>query len=92
MPTLRRGYLELMRHWEAYGESGTAMLETYRSFHSAATPATPLPSNTPGRAKLIAAGYTAIEDVQGATVGELVDKAQLSQREAAAVIAAYPDT
>lgn len=81
-----------MRYWEGFGETATAMLAVFRTFHANATPATPLPTTTPGYSKLIAAGYTAIEDIQGATEGELIDKARLSRREAAAVIAAYPDT
>lgn len=62
------------------------------ALHAAATPATPLPTTTPGYSKLVANRYTCIEDVTGASAAELVQEAGLSYREAAAVIAAYPLT
>ncbi len=50
-------------------------------------PGTALPLNFPARAELVAAGYSAIEDVFGADVDELLD-AGLTRSEATAAIAA----
>lgn len=51
------------------------------------TPATALPSDTPARAALVAAGYSAVEDIGDAVAAELVQRANLTTREAAAVVA-----
>lgn len=53
-------------------------------------PGTPLPANFPFRAALIAANYTALEDITGANADELVRAVGLSGRDAATVIAAAP--
>jgi hypothetical protein len=47
-----------------------------------ALPGTPLATETPSRARLVAAGYTTIEDLTGADVAELQRNAGLSHREA----------
>lgn len=51
-------------------------------------PGTALPSGFPSRAALVAAGYTTIEDVDGATQLELQLHVRLSSTAANAVIAA----
>lgn len=51
------------------------------------TSATALPSDAPSRAALVAAGYSAVEDIGDATAAELVQRASISTREAAAVVA-----
>jgi hypothetical protein len=53
-----------------------------------AEPGTPLPAEFPHRATLAAAGYTAMEDLDGADVDELVDLVGLRRAEATSVIAA----
>lgn len=53
-------------------------------------PGTPLPAGFPFRAALVAANYTALEDITGADVSELVRAVGLSQANAATVIAAAP--
>ena len=58
-------------------------------YHQDQQPHTLLPAGFPAKEKLEAAGYTAIEDLVGASVGELVDWALLSQREAEAALAAH---
>jgi len=50
---------------------------------------TTLPTTTPAYAALIAAGYLATEEVQGAPTSELI-KGGLTSSEAAAVVAAFP--
>lgn len=52
-----------------------------------AMPGTPLPDDFPSRQVLIAAGYTAAEDVDGITITELLDLG-LSLKEADAVLRA----
>jgi hypothetical protein len=48
---------------------------------------TPLPDSMPHRAEVLAAGYSAVEDLQDATEDELARRG-LSRRQARAVIAA----
>lgn len=52
-------------------------------------PNTPLPSNFPFLSTLAAVGYTAWEDLNGATTRELVRHTKLSQSDAAAVLSAF---
>ena len=47
-----------------------------------------LPSDFPSRAALVAGGYLAVEDLDGADCKELWDNAGLNERQARAVIAA----
>lgn len=51
-------------------------------------PATALPADFPHSAELAAAGYTAIEDIDGSTVAELRRFCSLTSREAEKVLAA----
>lgn len=67
---------------------GDVALERAWAGMQASAPNAALPDNFPARAKLAAAGYSAIEDVTGADVDELVTDAGLSRHEAAAVVAA----
>jgi hypothetical protein len=54
----------------------------------AAEPGTALAADFPHRAALIAAGYSALEDLDGATTKELKRFARLSSQEADTVLAA----
>lgn len=54
-----------------------------------AQPGTALPATFPHRSQLVAVGYSAVEDLDGATVDELTTNTDLNAREAAAVVAAY---
>ena len=49
---------------------------------------TALPSTFPHRARLVAAGYSTVEDLDGAEAPELVRQVRLSLREAQAVLLA----
>lgn len=52
-------------------------------------PGTSLPASFPGRESLVAAGYTTIEDVDGADVSELLSNVPgLGRRDAEAALAA----
>ena len=51
-------------------------------------PGDELPSDFPARDELAAAGYTTGADLDGADADELIDYARLTNRQAAAVIAA----
>lgn len=53
-----------------------------------AEPGTDLPADFPAKLELEAAGYTTVEDVDGADVEELEDYAALSSANANAVLAA----
>jgi hypothetical protein len=57
--------------------------------HQEQQPHTLLPDGFPAKAKLATAGYTAFEDLDGASTNELCDWASLSQSQAEAVLAAY---
>jgi hypothetical protein len=57
--------------------------------HQEQQPHTLLPAGFPAKAKLEAAGYTALEDLVGASADELIDWAALSQLEAQAALAAH---
>lgn len=48
---------------------------------------TSLAADFPARAKLVAAGYSTVEDLRGATADELRKRASLSRREAAVALA-----
>lgn len=63
-------------------------LESTWQYMQEAEPGTDLPSDFPGRAKLIASGYSAVEDIEGATIDELVTYAGLSYSAARAAVAA----
>ena len=67
------------------GEFGLTKIWQY---HQEQQPHTLLPVGFPAKQKLEVAGYTALEDLVGATCGELVEWAALSQREAQAALAA----
>lgn len=54
-----------------------------------ALPGTDLPADFPMRSALATAGYTAREDLDGATADELRQFTTLNQREAEAVVAAF---
>lgn len=58
-------------------------------YHQEQQPGTLLPAGFPAKTKLEAAGYTALEDLVGASACELVDWASLSQSEATAALAAH---
>lgn len=81
----RRYYL---LKWRAYAciEGEEALASVYQGKH-AAEPATPLPVDFPSRSKLVSANYTAVEDVDGASLQEL-QRHGLSLGEADAVIQA----
>lgn len=70
--SLDRGDEELAAVWRAKQEG---------------TSATTLPSDAPSRAALVAAGYGTVEDIGDATAAELVQRASITTREAAAVVA-----
>lgn len=57
--------------------------------HQEQQPHTLLPDDFPVKAKLVAAGYTALEDLEGASAEELRDWASLSHREAQAALKEY---
>ena len=71
---------------QADGEFGLAKIWQH---HQEQQPHTLLPVGFPAKTKLEAAGYTAVEDLVGASVDELVEWASLSQREAQAALAAH---
>lgn len=52
-------------------------------------PGTALPVTFPFRTRLVSAGYSAVEDLDGATADELQANTDLNARDAAAVVAAY---
>lgn len=83
--TPRRYWLLKSRACAARGEEGLAL--AFLSKHRDA-PGTALPDDFPSRPALVAAGYTVLEDLQGATVEELVEDAMLSRRDAELVLAA----
>lgn len=80
----RRYYLLKWRGLEDLCEHGLALVFKAKQTEIAGTA---LPSDFPGRAALIAAGYTAIEDVTGADEDELVD-AGLDEEAAAKAVEA----
>ena len=51
-------------------------------------PGTSLADDFPARSRLVAAGYSCVEDIYGADVNELRKRAGLTQREADAALAA----
>ncbi|MFO7179572.1 MAG: hypothetical protein DIU78_012820 [Pseudomonadota bacterium] len=82
----RRFYLSKRIAARLRGEHALALIWHY---HQDQQPHTDLPEGFPAKAKLEAAGYTALEDLEGASVGELEDWACLTQREAESALAAY---
>ena len=68
------------------GERGVS--SAWRALHDL-EPATALDEDFPARSKLVAAGYDAVEDLDGATEDELRDNVPtLTRREISAVLAA----
>lgn len=86
VPTLRRYYL--LKHISAHRVGNDALAAVWQAKQEAESGGPVLPDGFPGRALLVAAGYAAKEDLNGADVDELADYAQLSSRDAAAAIAA----
>ena len=84
--TARRFYLSKRIAARLIGE--LALSATWHH-HQDQQPHTLLPADFPAKAKLESAGYTAIEDLEGASVEELLDWASLSTHEAEAALAAY---
>lgn len=82
MTAIRRTYLLRRLRFSDQGERGLASAYLGKQL---AEPGTPLPEAFPAREKLTAAGYVAIEDVQGANEREL-ERAGLTPREALAVL------
>ena len=82
--TLRRYKLLKAQALERAGEPGLA--DAYRAAHARA-PGTPLPATFPHRDALAAAGYAALEDVDGAAPKELRERAGLDARAAKAAVA-----
>ncbi len=78
---------KLVKMQAAEDEDVPSLVSTWKSLHES-TLGTPLPADFPGRAQLIAAGYSATEDIVGATASELGRRAGLNRRTADAAIAA----
>lgn len=85
-PTLRRFYLK--KRMMARGNGEHALSGLWQGRQEAET-GTDLPSDFPSRAALIAAGYPAVQDLEGADASELREWARLSAPAANAVVAAY---
>jgi hypothetical protein len=85
-PTLRRIYL---RNRKLTADAGEFAISGVWQSRQQEQPGTALPADFPSRAALIAAGYTAIEDLQGACADELVDWACVDNQAAKAILAAY---
>lgn len=85
IPSPRRFYL--LKRLGAAQFSDQPLDGVWRSKQEA-LPGTALPSSFPFRSVLVAVGYSATEDLDGATVDELRMFTTLSQRDAEAVIAA----
>lgn len=83
---LRRWYLRMRREAEALDEAGIASALRYRQEQEPGTALPPLSASLVAR--LAAAGYTAREDLEGATADELADEAGLARSEARGVLAA----
>lgn len=83
--TLRRYYL--LKRLSAKTAEDHAISAVWQSKQEG-EPGVALPADFPARAKLVAAGYTTDADLDGSDAAELIDYAQLTQREADAVIAA----
>jgi hypothetical protein len=65
---------------------GSSLAEVWQAKQEA-EPGTSLAADFPYRSRLVAAGYSTVEDLDGATVDEL-KQAGFSEREASAVLAA----
>lgn len=83
----RRFYLA--KRIAARQQDGDFGLTKVWQHHQESLPGVPLPGGFPAKAKLEAAGYTALEDLEGASTEELRDWASLSRSEAAAALAAH---
>lgn len=84
--TARRFYLSKRITARLNGDTALSKIWHYHQEQQAHTD---LPADFPAKAKLEAAGYTALEDLVGASTAELLDWARLSQREAKAALAAH---
>jgi hypothetical protein len=85
VPSPRRYYL--LKRLEAARSEDRPLDGVWRSKQEA-QPGTALPTTFPFRSQLVAVGYTTAEDLDGATVDELVTYVSLPSRDAAAVVAA----
>jgi hypothetical protein len=85
-PTLRRIYLKNRKMTADAGELAISGVWQARQEEQ---PGTDLPANFPVRTELLAAGYIAIEDLEGACADELVEWAGIDNQAAKAVVAAY---
>lgn len=83
--TARRYYLQ--KRLAAARAGDLELAGVWRSKQEA-TAATPLPADFPLSAALAAAGYSTVEDIDGASADELVSEAALSPRDAEAVLTA----
>lgn len=72
----------------AAGVAGDTALAAVWRAKQEATPATALPVGFPQATALAAAGYSTVEDIDGADADELVANTSLSTREADAVLTA----
>jgi len=77
----------LLKRFAAKDNGDEALVCVWRGKQEAVS-ATALASDFPYRAKLIAAGYSSVEDLTGADAIELRKRASLGRREADTVIAA----
>lgn len=82
--SVRRFYLA-KRH--AAAEVGDAALELVWAGKQEAEPGTPLPDDFPYRARLVARGYSALEDLSGADECELTEQG-FTTREASQILTA----
>lgn len=82
----RRYYLLKRKMAESVGEQ--PMNNAWRAKQEE-QPGTALPVTFPFRTRLVSAGYSAVEDLDGATADELQANTDLNARDAAAVVAAY---
>ncbi len=84
---LRRFYL--MNRIEAHRQLEFALRDVWRAKQEA-EPGTALAAGFPAKSLLAAAGYTTVEDIDGADCAELEDYAALSTLQARTVLAALP--
>ncbi len=85
VPSPRRYYL--LKRLEAVRAGDQPIDGVWRSKQEA-QPGAALPATFPFRSQLVAVGYATAEDLDGATVDELVEHTALPSRDAAAVVAA----
>lgn len=84
--TLRRFYLKKRIMARLAGDLAISSLWQSRQEEQTGTA---LPAGFPAKTDLATAGYTAAEDLEGATTDELVEWARISSKAASAVLAAY---